>query len=149
MAEEFDETTPEETTPAEGKFSMLKKSLTDYAESTKVSLEETATKTKALVNDKVVEPVSEYVAPKVEYLKETVEYAKKDVGEKAAAAKEYSVETYESGKTYTVETYESAYEQVLSVVLKLKAALGSRKEAAETVEAEVVEEAAEPEPVAV
>ena len=77
--------------------------------------------TKTQVNEYAVEPTTTYAA-------ETYTY----VGDRAGAAKGYTLETYDSAKTYTYDTSMSAYENVQAVVAKVTLVMGSRKPAPES-----------------
>jgi len=77
--------------------------------------------TKTQVNEYAVEPTTTYAT-------ETYTY----VGDRAGAAKGYTLETYDSAKTYTYDTSMSAYENVQAVVAKVTLVMGSRKPAPES-----------------
>merc|ERR1711924_213003 len=63
------------------------------------------------------------------------------VGDKFVSTKDYTYETYDSAKTYTYDTTLSIVENAQAMAEKMMLAMGSRKEAPETVaaEAEVME----------
>merc|ERR1719393_668641 len=71
------------------------------------------------------------------YATETYAY----VGDKFVSTKDYASETYDSAKTYTYDTTLSLVENAKAMTEKMMLAMGSRKEAPETVaaEAEVME----------
>ena len=87
-------------------------------------------KTKTQVNEYAVEPTTTYAT-------ETYAY----VGDKFVSTKDYTYETYDSAKTYTYDTTLSIVENAQAMAEKMMLAMGSRKEAPETVaaEAEVME----------
>ena len=87
-------------------------------------------KTKTQVNEYAVEPTTTYAT-------ETYAY----VGDKFVSTKDYTYETYDSAKTYTYDTTLSLVENAKAMTEKMMLAMGSRKEAPETVaaEAEVME----------
>ena len=87
-------------------------------------------KTKTQVNEYAVEPTTTYAT-------ETYAY----VGDKFVETKDYTYETYDSAKTYTYDTTLSLVENAKAMAEKMMLAMGSRKEAPETVaaEAEVME----------
>ena len=87
-------------------------------------------KTKTQVNEYAVEPTTTYTT-------ETYAY----VGDKFVETKDYTYETYDSAKTYTYDTTLSLVENAKAMAEKMMLAMGSRKEAPETVaaEAEVME----------
>ena len=87
-------------------------------------------KTKTQVNEYAVEPTTTYAT-------ETYAY----VGDKFVSTKDYAADTYDSAKTYTYDTTLSLVENAKAMTEKMMLAMGSRKEAPETVaaEAEVME----------
>ena len=87
-------------------------------------------KTKTQVNEYAVEPTTTYAT-------ETYAY----VGDKFVSTKDYTYETYDSAKTYTYDATLSLVENAQAMAEKMMLAMGSRKEAPETVaaEAEVME----------
>ena len=87
-------------------------------------------KTKTQVNEYAVEPTTTYAT-------ETYAY----VGGKFVSTKDYAADTYDSAKTYTYDTTLSLVENAKAMTEKMMLAMGSRKEAPETVaaEAEVME----------
>ena len=91
---------------------------------------QTYEKTKTQVNEYAVEPTTTYAT-------ETYAY----VGDKFVSTKDYTYETYDSAKTYTYDTTLSLVENAKAMTEKMMLAMGSRKEAPETVaaEAEVME----------
>ena len=135
------------TTQALAKLQSTRASLTDYA----VELDKSADaktgykakyadgkdyvlatyeKTKTQVNEYAVEPTTTYAT-------ETYAY----VGDKFVSTKDYAADTYDSAKTYTYDTTLSLVENAKAMTEKMMLAMGSRKEAPETVaaEAEVME----------
>ena len=82
-------------------------------------------KTKTQVNEYAVEPTTTYAT-------ETYAY----VGDKFVETKDYTYETYDSAKTYTYDTTLSLVENAKAMAEKMMLAMGSRKEAPETVAAE-------------
>ena len=82
-------------------------------------------KTKTQVNEYAVEPTTTYAT-------ETYAY----VGDKFVETKDYTYETYDSAKTYTYDTTLSLVENAQAMAEKMMLAMGSRKEAPETVAAE-------------
>ena len=82
-------------------------------------------KTKTQVNEYAVEPTTTYAT-------ETYAY----VGDKFVETKDYTMETYDSAKTYTYDTTLSLVENAKAMAEKMMLAMGSRKEAPETVAAE-------------
>merc|ERR1712078_898222 len=118
------------------KLQSTRASLTDYA----VELDKSADgkdyvlatyeKTKTQVNEYAVEPTTTYAT-------ETYAY----VGDKFVSTKDYTYETYDSAKTYTYDATLSLVENAQAMAEKMMLAMGSRKEAPETVaaEAEVME----------
>ena len=91
---------------------------------------QTYEKTKTQVNEYAVEPTTTYAT-------ETYAY----VGDKFVSTKDYAADTYDSAKTYTYDTTLSLVENAKAMTEKMMLAMGSRKEAPETVaaEAEVME----------
>ena len=87
-------------------------------------------KTKTQVNEYAVEPTTTYAT-------ETYAY----VGDKFVSTKDYTYETYDSAKTYPDDATLSLVENAQAMAEKMMLAMGSRKEAPETVaaEAEVME----------
>merc|ERR1719334_1138607 len=86
---------------------------------------QTYEKTKTQVNEYAVEPTTTYAT-------ETYAY----VGDKFVSTKDYTYETYDSAKTYTYDTTLSIVENAQAMAEKMMLAMGSRKEAPETVAAE-------------
>ena len=58
------------------------------------------------------------------------------MGDKFVETKDYTYETYDSAKTYTYDTTLSLVENAKAMAEKMMLAMGSRKEAPETVAAE-------------
>ena len=140
-------TQTDDPTQALAKLQSTRASLTDYAVELDKSADaktgykakyadgkdyvlQTYEKTKTQVNEYAVEPTTTYAT-------ETYAY----VGDKFVSTKDYAADTYDSAKTYTYDTTLSLVENAKAMTEKMMLAMGSRKEAPETVaaEAEVME----------